>query len=145
MKIFPLEKSDFSRLASVKDIDFTDAWNYDMLLSAFSTGNFFGFTVKEESKSEALSFITFSVSIDSIDIEDVYTFSKYRKKGFAKMLINSVIDYAKEHNKLKIFLEVKKTNEKAIRLYQSLGFNLISERKKYYADGETALVMTREI
>lgn len=145
MKIFPLEKSDFIRLASTSDIDFPDAWNYDMLLSAKKTGNFYGFTIKEDKNSEAIAFITFSVSIDTIDIEDVYTFSEYRNKGFAKTLINSVLDYAKQNNKNKIFLEVKKTNEKAISLYQGLGFSLISERKKYYADGETALVMLKEI
>ena len=145
MKIFPLEQSDFSRLASVKDIDFSDAWNYDMLVSAEKAGNFYGFTIKKDEKSELIAFITFSVSIDTLDIEDVYTFSDYRKKGFAKMLINSVLDYAKQNNKNKIFLEVKKTNEKAISLYQGLGFSIISERKKYYADGETALVMLKEI
>lgn len=145
MKIFPLEQSDFSRLASVKDIDFSDAWNYDMLVSAEKTGNFYGFTIKEDEKSELIAFIAFSVSIDTLDIEDVYTFSDYRKKGFAKMLINSVLDYANENNINKIFLEVKKTNEKAISLYQGFGFSIISERKKYYADGETALVMLKEI
>lgn len=145
MKIFPLEQSDFSCLASVKDIDFSDAWNYDMLVSAEKAGNFYGFTIKEDKKSELIAFITFSVSIDTLDIEDVYTFSDYRKKGFAKMLISSVLDFAKEKDINKIFLEVKKTNEKAISLYQGLGFNVISERKKYYADGETALVMLKEI
>jgi len=42
-------------------------------------------------------------------------------------------------------LEVKTTNESAIRLYQKRGFNTISAKENYYNDGNTALVMQKEI
>ena len=36
-------------------------------------------------------------------------------------------------------LEVKSTNEEAIKLYESLGFTKYNERKNYYSEGEDAL------
>ena len=40
-----------------------------------------------------------------------------------------------------IYLEVKKGNFPAINLYLKIGFREIFERKNYYRDGSTALVM----
>ena len=41
-----------------------------------------------------------------------------------------------------VFLEVRPTNAEALRLYESLGFQVIGRRKGYYFDtGEDALVM----
>ena len=105
MKILPLEPKDFGALSSVRDIDFSDAWNLSMLESAQKSGNFFGFTAKDGEK--ILAFITFSAISDGVDIEDVYTFTEYRKNGYAGALIEKVISFAKEKNIPKIFLEVK--------------------------------------
>lgn len=43
-----------------------------------------------------------------------------------------------------IFLEVSEKNETAIKFYIKNGFQKISERKKYYADASSALVMKKE-
>ena len=41
----------------------------------------------------------------------------------------------------RIVLEVRKSNERAIALYERIGFRTTHERKKFYQDGESALVM----
>ena len=45
----------------------------------------------------------------------------------------------------KVFLEVRSSNISAIALYEKKGYTKISVRKKYYADGEDALVMVKEL
>jgi ribosomal-protein-alanine N-acetyltransferase len=40
-----------------------------------------------------------------------------------------------------LFLEVRRSNTPAIRLYRSLGFYALGVRKKYYPDGEDAIEM----
>ena len=39
-------------------------------------------------------------------------------------------------------LEVRASNQPAMRLYASLGFEHVGLRKKYYQDGEDAVLMT---
>ena len=42
-------------------------------------------------------------------------------------------------------LEVSDVNEYAIKLYKSVGFNQIFERKNYYEDGSNALIFELQL
>ena len=44
-----------------------------------------------------------------------------------------------------MFLEVRSSNTPAINLYKKAGFTNLSVRKKYYDDGEDAVVMAKEL
>ena len=56
-------------------------------------------------------------------IENVITHPNYRKQGFAKSIINYVIEYSKKKNCYKIMLLSSKNRESAHILYEKLGFN----------------------
>ena len=43
-----------------------------------------------------------------------------------------------------VFLEVKKSNFLAVDIYKKNGFKVCGERKKYYKDGSSALLMNYE-
>lgn len=51
-----------------------------------------------------------------------------RNNGIAKVLVNKVVQHAKELEKDSIFLEVLSNNLPACRLYKECGFNLVSTR-----------------
>ena len=62
-----------------------------------------------------------------------------RRKGVARALLEAVLGRGKNH----WFLEVRESNSSAIKLYESVGFRVISRRKLYYANPpEPAIVMT---
>ncbi len=140
--IRPLLQNDLKFIASVKDIDFSDGWDFEMLNSSFKNGNLLGFIAIEE---KPIAFITYFVSFDSADIFDVYVLEGKRRKGYADKLISLVESSVKEKGVNKILLEVKEDNDSAINLYEKKGYKKISERQKYYADGKTAFIMLKEI
>ena len=143
--ILPLDGRDFALITSAKDMGYADEWNKDMLLSALKNQNFYGLKVISDiNKEEVLGYIHYSLSVDSMDINSVFVFPSFRRKGIAEKLLSVVIDTAKEKRLDKIFLEVRETNAPAIKLYQKAGFNKVGTRKKYYFDGENAIVMARE-
>lgn len=137
-----IEKSDIEILTSPKEIDFFDCWNKAQYLSSFEEGRFFGYIVRNN--EQTMGFITLTMGVDDADIESVYVFSKYRKLGVAVGLIEKCFERLKGKVK-KIFLEVRKGNIPAINLYKKCGFSQISTRKKYYEDGEDALVFVKEL
>ena len=57
---------------------------------------------------------------------------KYRNKGYAKALLNYLINDIISERCDNITLEVNKTNEIAIGLYKSIGFSVVATRKGYY-------------
>ena len=79
--------------------------------------------------------------LDSIDVYEILaiaTVEEYRNKGIAQELLDKI------KNK-DIFLEVRKSNEKAINFYKKNNFKQISIRKGYYSDPtEDAIIMKME-
>lgn len=65
-----------------------------------------------------------------------------RKRGIARALLASF--FATLSGTTRCFLEVRKSNEEAIRLYAAAGFSLYGERKNYYRNPtEDALLLRR--
>ncbi|MCI8964888.1 MAG: GNAT family N-acetyltransferase [Clostridia bacterium] len=56
------------------------------------------------------------------EIARVYTDEKYRGKGLAKILINEIIEFAKESGYKKLVLDTWKDSVSARNLYRKMGF-----------------------
>lgn len=70
----------------------------------------------------------------------------HRRRGYARRLLEAVHDLAAERmgGAALTTLEVRPSNEGAMRLYASLGYLVAGRRRRYYPDnGEDALVMWR--
>lgn len=69
---------------------------------------------------------------------------KHQGKGFAKVLLNHLIEQATEKENHEMYLEVRVSNPSAIHIYEQAGFNEIGRRKNYYptkAGKEDAILM----
>lgn len=138
-----LTKEDVSSIIEIEKENFSDGWNESLLNSAFDSGRFYALSLIDE--NQTLGIITYSIAQDTADIEGVVTVKQFRRKGVGKMLVQQVLDSLKAQGVGKVFLEVRASNEPAKNLYHSKGFLDISLRKKYYQDGEDAIVMLKEI
>ena len=137
-----LSDKDLSFLLSATELGFSDGWTREMYLSALSTGRFGGIVLSNGQKDVA--FITFDKAIDTADIEEVFVLPNFRKNGIGFELVNSALTILKEEGAKKIFLEVRESNIPAISLYLKCGFNKINVRKKYYSNGENAIIFVKE-
>ncbi len=81
---------------------------------------------------------------DEGHINNVCISPQYRRKGLASALIARLIEICKEQGVFKMTLEVRKSNQPAIELYEKHGFQEVGVRPKYYQDnGEDAVIMWR--
>ncbi len=143
MSIRKLSDKDVPFLVSAKDFGFSDSWTEEMYLSALSTGRFDGLILSNSQKEVA--FITFDKAIDTADIEEVFVLPEFRKSGIGFELVNSALTTLREEGINKVFLEVRESNIPAINLYLKCGFEKINVRKKYYSNGENAIIFVKEI
>ena len=69
----------------------------------------------------------------------------YRNQGIGRKLIVNLIDRLKENGVYCLTLEVRASNQPAIHLYESMGFEVIGRRPNYYkAQKEDALILKKE-
>jgi ribosomal-protein-alanine N-acetyltransferase len=78
-------------------------------------------------------------------IVSVAVLPQYRRKGVGKALIAEAMEGMRLYDVKQCFLEVRATNTPAINLYKKLGFQITRTIHGYYADGEDAYVMSREL
>lgn len=79
------------------------------------------------------------------DMMNVAVSPQYRNKGIARRLILDLIAALKENGVHCLTLEVRASNEPAIHLYQTLGFEQVGKRPNYYAaPKEDALILKKE-
>ena len=70
----------------------------------------------------------------------------YRRRGIGYALMIEVLKRMKElYNVDEAYLEVRVSNAPAIKLYEKLGFKKVKVIKYYYADGEDAYLMAKEL
>jgi ribosomal protein S18 acetylase RimI-like enzyme len=68
--------------------------------------------------------------------------SAYRKRGIARALLSRCeVELDMDH----IRLSVRRSNEDALRLYHLAGYESYKVWRKYYADGEDALVLEKKL
>ncbi|TXT55735.1 MAG: N-alpha-acetyltransferase [Candidatus Thorarchaeota archaeon] len=68
----------------------------------------------------------------------------HRRKGIGYALIKKGMEAMTEYGVSEYFLEVRKSNEAAIGVYEKLGFSIKRVLKGYYRDGEDAYLMARK-
>lgn len=86
----------------------------------------------------AIGYLSASVMIDEGELLKIIVDKDYRGKKLATSLMVELFNLLKEKGVRQIFLEVRKDNIPAKKLYEKLGFNKSHERKKYYSDGMDA-------
>lgn len=102
------------------------------------------FTIADE--EDLIGYIIFHISEDFTDIYKVFIRDNDKRKGYATMLLNKVVDMAKRYNSKKIMIEVRSKNEAAISFYEKNSFVKISDRKAYYNNPkDDALIYERSL
>ena len=92
--------------------------NYKFLLDDFSNA----LVIIEE---KVIGFIVYSIIYERAEIIDIVIDPRSRNKGYAKALLNYLINDIISERCDNITLEVNKTNDIAIGLYKSIGFSVM--------------------
>lgn len=112
------------------------------MLNASDTTLYFGVILN----NKLIGYIAITCVIDTIDILSIVTMKDYEHNGIASLLLEYIFNFAKNNGINKIFLEVRTSNLRAIKLYKKNDFKLINKRKNYYKDkNEDALIYLKEL
>jgi ribosomal-protein-alanine N-acetyltransferase len=93
---------------------------------------------------EVTGFAGFWTLVDEAHVTTIAVSPEHRGKGIGRALMRSLLTTAAALGMSCATLEVRVSNERAIKLYESLGFQHSGVRKNYYPDNrEDAVIMWR--
>lgn len=140
MMLRALFPSDMQQLLIIEKSVHVAPWNEETFKICFQSG-YLGWVI--ESDKKILGFIIVSMTIQECHILNVCVARDYQRQGYGQQLLNHALAHARQHGVGIAYLEVRRSNGRAITLYKKMNFKLIGERKNYYptvAGNEDALV-----
>ena len=143
VKIYQMTLSDLDEIKNYLYTDFDDFWNFEIFKEELVNNNSDYFILKYE--NEIVCFGGIKIILDEANLMDIVTKKPMRNQGFAKLILNKLIEISRKKNCTSITLEVNENNLPAINLYNNFGFKEVGKRKNYYKNGDTAILMTKEI
>ena len=87
-------------------------------------------------------FLTAWLVAGELQIQDLAVSPAHRRHGIGRALLAHALREAQVQAAFSASLELRKSNQAALSLYQRLGFLVVGERPRYYPDGEAALLLS---
>jgi [ribosomal protein S18]-alanine N-acetyltransferase len=78
-------------------------------------------------------------------IVSVAVLDAHRRFGLGRALMEEAMKGMKERGCSEAYLEVRVSNEAALKLYEELGFDVATTHHGYYRDGESAYLMSKQL
>lgn len=144
LQLRPVTSSDLEDILAIEKASFAYPWSPRFFLQELRVPCARSLLAMIEGKP--VGYVIYWLLPSEIDIHNLAVDPAHRRQGIGRSLLLAVIDEAKHEGRSRITLEVRRSNEAAQRLYQSVGFVSQGLRKGYYSDdGEDAVIMALEI
>jgi ribosomal-protein-alanine N-acetyltransferase len=143
VQIRRLELTDLSGIESIEQRAYPTPWSRSMFASELAKPTSICLGAFE---GEALvGYVVNSRYVDAWHVMNVAVDPDRQRRGIASALLERLFEITRDDERRGYTLEVRVSNEDAIRLYERLGFEARGVRRGYYTDNrEDALIMWRD-
>jgi ribosomal-protein-alanine N-acetyltransferase len=143
IQIRQMKEEDIKQVSIIEEKTFSLPWKKDDFWEVIQKDNYFYLVACMGEK--IVGYCGFNHVIGEGYIMNVAVAEEYRRLGIARKMLKELIERGKEIGVRAFTLEVRKSNEAAIRLYTSLGFEGTGYRKNFYEKPvEDALIMWKQ-
>ena len=144
--------SDADALVEIHADAFARGWSAEDLEALLVEPNVFALAIRRESIfgiRRLVGFVLVRVAADEAEILTIAVSPSRRGRGYGRLLMEEAMRRLYRERVAACFLEVNRDNDRAVGLYQVLGFEEVGMRKGYYGgDAESdgsALVMRLQL
>lgn len=137
-------EADLPRLCAIERAAHAHPWSDDQLRREVATPYSTILCAEEDVPGGAAvcAFVVYWVIHDELHVLDVATAPEARRRGLARALLVEALADGGRRGAVRALLEVRSSNAAAIALYRALGFLHDTVRRRYYQDGEDAVLMS---
>jgi ribosomal-protein-alanine N-acetyltransferase len=143
VEIRTLETSDLTAIETIEQRAYPTPWSRSMFASELAKPTSICLGAFEG--DELLGYVINSRYVDAWHVMNVAVDPDRRRRGVATSLLERLFELTRDDERRGYTLEVRFSNEDAIRLYEKLGFEPRGIRRGYYTDNkEDALIMWKD-
>lgn len=138
----PATPEDLPQILKIEALSFPQPWSESNFVAEMNKpySNFIVLT-DDETDSVVVGYIVYWAQGEGASLLTLAVDPKWRGFGFGQKLLHLMLNDIVKQEIPKITLEVRKSNEGAIRMYEKVGFKTLHVRPGFYQDGEDALIM----
>jgi [ribosomal protein S18]-alanine N-acetyltransferase len=136
---------DLDAVVAIEESSFTNPWTREMYLAELANRDVSYCYVVRDAGGVVVGFCSFWRVADELHINNFAVVPKRRGAGAGTTLLREVMHACAGMGARRATLEVRRSNEDAIRLYERLGFRQGGVRPSYYTSPvEDALILWNE-
>jgi ribosomal-protein-alanine N-acetyltransferase len=135
-----MTEADLEEILAIEIDSFSFPWIRDHFLDELKSSHAFPLVALDQEES-IIGYICPRLLLGEGHILNVAVRQDFRGQGVARLLVERILDDCRKKGGEVIFLEVRLSNEAAIALYRQVGFIETGIRRKYYENGEDAILM----
>ena len=140
-----LELRDLNAIEKIERASYRTPWSRSMFAGELAKPSSISLGAFDPGTHELLGYLIISRYVDAWHVMNVAVDPDHRGRGVATMLLERLFDLTADDARRGYTLEVRVSNEKAIDLYERLGFRSRGLRRGYYTDNrEDALIMWKD-
>lgn len=125
----PMQMADLDAVMQIEPTIFPFPWSIGNFRDSLNTG--YSCWVLEK-QQQMIGYVVLMLVLDEAHLLNISIAKPAQGKGYGRELLKFIMQKAREHGALNIFLEVRVSNKVAINLYEKVGFNEMAIRPKYY-------------
>ena len=138
-----MNQSHVAAIAELERICFSDPWSVNSISSEVE--NPLSLWLVAMDGDHLVGYVGSQSVLGWADMMNLAVSPDYRCQGIGRELVQRLIDQLKANDVTCLTLEVRASNENAIKLYNSLGFVEVGKRPGYYHHPkEDALILRKE-
>ncbi len=135
----PATTDDVDAVVKIENLSYKRPWTEGHFSEEVDKkGSYFLVYTDDETDEVVAGYIVFRDLGQETQILNIVVALEWRGLGMATRLLRFAINEAHRLNHKRVFLEVRTSNDAAIKLYNKIGFIDGGIRRKFYEDGEDA-------
>lgn len=137
-----MSQNDLDAVNAIEMQAFQDPWSKQDFINELESNPYSCIYVKEIN-GEVVAYVDLWIAYENAEIANIVVKKEFLHQGIASELMQYCLQKIQQSKCENFTLEVRVSNMNAIKLYEKFGFQTVSKRKKYYADGEDAYLMVQ--
>ena len=144
MEIIQMDLSHAQQVALLEQTCFSDPWSLNAIESEIS--NPLSLWMVAVENDCVIGYIGSQSVLGEADMMNLAVSQEARGRGIGSKLVLALIERLRQNGVYRLTLEVRVSNEPAIKLYEKIGFQIIGRRPNYYYHPkEDAFIMGKEL